>query len=466
MDDQLLVYVYNVGVGDCIYLRVPDRDENGELQQRHIVVDCGTIQPHDDEPLLKLAMTHIARMLPRDPVTGQKRLDLLVVTHPHMDHIAAFGLESTAARWRRIQIERLWLNALLDPDNARAQRARQQVRAGNLALQALLAADLHPAMTSLALELFGLSQGQIAENAQRLLAEGLIPPLYVDDATPAGQLQLFSEPGTAIRLLAPSHEIDADYLGVTGDDPAEQFAEFNRHIHAAAGDAVHWSFADDGLTVSQGDFRRLRERMGSRTILLAMAQNELINNSSIVFLLTWRGRRLLFTGDAECKFSRGGRFEAGKQNFSWNVMWARHRALLDEPLDFLKVGHHGSENATPWTGDQPANEANQILDALAPHGGQRLHAIVSAARHASWPGNIPRRSLLEELGRRIANARTYDERPHYEAHQGGNWPRGEDDRAALFVPADIPQPPRTDLERQRGKPVRYVKVTFRAREEP
>lgn len=464
MDDQLLVYVYNVGVGDCIYLRVPDRDENGEVRQRHIVVDCGTLQPNEDERLLKLAMTHIARLLPRDPATGRKRLDLLVVTHPHMDHIAGFGLESTARQWQRKQVDRLWLSALLDPDNDRARRAREQVRAGNLALQALLAADLHPALTVLAQELFSLSQGQIADNARTLLEGGLSPPLYVDDATPPDRLQLFSEPGTAIHILAPSHNIDADYLGLAEEDPAEQFAEFNRDIRSAAGEAVDWSFPAGELTISQRDFRRLRQRMGSRAVLLAMAQNELINNSSIVFLLTWRGRRLLFTGDAECKFTRSGRFEAGKQNFSWNVMWARHRALLEEPLDFLKVGHHGSDNATPWIGDEPENEANQILDALAPPGDRRLYAIVSAARHASWPGNIPRRVLLEALGERVANPRLYDEAIHYQAHSGGNWPMGEAERAALFVPGDKPQPPRTDLERQRGKPVRYIRVSFGPRE--
>ncbi len=465
MDDQLLVYVYNVGVGDCIYLRVPDRDENGVVHQRHIVVDCGTLQPNEDEGLLKLAMTHIARLLPRDPATGRKRLDLLVITHPHMDHYAGFGLESTAKQWRRIQVERLWLNAMLDPENDRARRARAQIHAGHLALQGLLAADLHPALTQLARELFSLSQGQIADNAEELLVGGgLAAPLYVDDATPAEKLQLFAEPGTAIHVVAPSHDIDADYLGLTESDPVEQFAEFNREVRAAAGEAVDWSLPAEGLTISRGDFRRLRQRMGSRAVLLAMADGELINNSSIVFLLTWRGRRLLFTGDAECKFTRGGRFEAGKQNFSWNVMWARHQALLAQPLDFLKVGHHGSENATPWIGDQPENEANQILNALAPPGDRRLHAIVSAARHASWPGNIPRRALLETLGERIANPRLYDEAIHYQAHSGGHWPTGEAERAALFVPDDAPQPPRTDLERQRGKPVRYVKVTFSPRE--
>ncbi|MDT8304419.1 MAG: hypothetical protein RRC07_00675 [Anaerolineae bacterium] len=466
MDDQLLVYVYNVGVGDCIYLRVPDRDANGTTRMRHIVVDCGTIDPNASEELLKLAITHITRMLPRDPASGRKRLDLLAVTHPHMDHFASFGLESTAPRWRRMQIERLWLNALMDPDNPNAQRAREQLRAGNLALQALLQADLHPALTQLAQELFSLNQGQIASNARELLSGGLTPPLYVDDGTPADALQLFDEPGAAIHVLAPSRRIDADYLGVTDSDPADVFAEFNRHILTAAGDAINWEFDNGDLTISRGDFRRLRARMGSRAVLLAMAQNELINNSSIVFLLTWRGRRLLFTGDAECKFTRKGRFEEGKQNFSWNVMWARHRALLDEPLDFLKVGHHGSDNATPWTGDRPDNEANQILDAIAPRNGNRLHAVVSAARYASWPGNIPRRALLEELGQRIANARTYDESSHYEATSGGNWPTDAAERAALFVPGDVPQPPRTDLERRRGAPVRYIRVAFRPQEEP
>ena len=130
---------------------------------------------------------------------------------------------------------------------------------------------------------------------------------------------------------------------------------------------------------------------------------------------------------------------------------------------FPQGQHHGSDNATPWIGDEPENEANQILDALAPPGDRRLYAIVSAARHASWPGNIPRRVLLETLGERVANPRLYDEAIHYQAHSGGNWPTGEAERAALFVPGDKPQPPRTDLERQRGKPVRYIRALRPAR---
>ena len=36
MGDQLLVRAYNVGLGDCFYLRVPDMNRNV-----HILIDCG-----------------------------------------------------------------------------------------------------------------------------------------------------------------------------------------------------------------------------------------------------------------------------------------------------------------------------------------------------------------------------------------------------------------------------------------
>ena len=36
MDGNLLVRMYNVGLGDCIYLRVPDEGED-----IHILIDCG-----------------------------------------------------------------------------------------------------------------------------------------------------------------------------------------------------------------------------------------------------------------------------------------------------------------------------------------------------------------------------------------------------------------------------------------
>ncbi len=54
------------------------------------------------------------------------------------------------------------------------------------------------------------------------------------------------------------------------------------------------------------------------------------NNTSIVFLLIWRGWRLLFAADAEQR--------------SWHTM-NKHGVL--SPVDFYKVSHHASRTGLP-----------------------------------------------------------------------------------------------------------------------
>ena len=122
-------------------------------------------------------------------------------------------------------------------------------------------------------------------------------------------------------------------------------------------------------------------------------------------------------------------------------MWSRYREELSRPVDFLKVGHHGSHNATPWTakrlhgGPHPVNE---ILDALLPPSGaagegaeaQERRAVVSTERTSGYP-TIPDPALMEELGRRVGNTRPYHETP----------------REGHGVPGGRLQPQRTDLER-------------------
>ena len=88
--------------------------------------------------------------------------------------------------------------------------------------------------------------------------------------------------------------------------------------------------------------------MLSNGLAFAALETSIQNNLSVVLLIEWRGRRLLFVGDAEWE----GEFKEGKHNGSWNVMWEKHRkTLLKTPLDFLKIGHHGSINATPPPAD-------------------------------------------------------------------------------------------------------------------
>ena len=73
--------------------------------------------------------------------------------------------------------------------------------------------------------------------------------------------------------------------------------------------------------ISATDFRVLQSRMLSNGLAFAAKESSIQNNLSVVLLIEWKKRRLLFVGDAEWE----GEFKEGKHNGSWNVMWEKHR---------------------------------------------------------------------------------------------------------------------------------------------
>ena len=95
--DKLLIRAYNVGVGDCIYVRIPKaRKKGSKVDDFHILIDCGKKGSAD---LLKVALDHLKTELPDEG--GKKRLDLLLISHEHEDHIKGIDpAGSTTSRSR------------------------------------------------------------------------------------------------------------------------------------------------------------------------------------------------------------------------------------------------------------------------------------------------------------------------------------------------------------------------------
>src|SRR5262249_15115019 len=152
------------------------------------------------------------------------------------------------------------------------------------------------------------------------------------------------------------------------------------------------------------DFRQLRSRMLSTALAFADLDGKVCNNTSVVLLLEWNGKRLLFVGDAEWD----GGFKKGKGNCSWNVMWNLHKKQLGDALAFLKIGHHGSVNAPPW-GQTPAaskGEPLAILNAIFPPAAKAKAKAVVSTHRGNYP-TIPRTDLLAEIGKRVSNTRNY-----------------------------------------------------------
>ena len=86
MANKLLIRLFDVGLGDCIYCRNPQAHKDG--RDFHILIDCGTLSSTD---YLAEAIKTLTPLLPS--IAGKRHVDLLVVTHEHKDHMTGFGLK-------------------------------------------------------------------------------------------------------------------------------------------------------------------------------------------------------------------------------------------------------------------------------------------------------------------------------------------------------------------------------------
>jgi len=439
MADKLLVRMFNVGLGDFIYCLIPGAHKGGG--DFHIVVDCGSLS---GEGYLKDAVPLLKDMLPLE--NGKRRLDLLVVTHQHKDHMAGFGLPL----WDDVSIKAIWLSAAMEPGNPQAERATKLHALAGQAVAQAEALALGPAFD----ELFGAYAANNDDAVQSLTktfpkANDITPTYVTAGQSTDGDLAL-PLIDAVFHILGPEKDIDKWYLGRPQTSAISQLVSLSDANLLQSRVTVPLDETELPSNISPIDFRNLKNRMLSTALAFSDADGKLVNNTSVVLLIVWKGKRLLFVGDAEWE----NKFEDGRANGSWNTIWNRQRELLNHPVDFLKVGHHGSVNATPWDEgvkrDKP-HEPAEILDAILPKGSS-AQAIVSTER--SRYKTIPQSQLLAEIGARIANAKKYASAFKSAGIKPETINRYGDFEAKSF---GIAQPPRTDFENLISR-ARYIDV--------
>lgn len=377
---ELVVRAYDVRFGDAILVLIPDT-ENGRPINRTILFDFGNSLGTDGgrDEVLEPVIDHIIATL------GGRPLDLYVMTHEHLDHVQGM-FYSAEVFHKTIKAKQAWLTGSADPEyytNGKHPDAKKQKAA---ALKAFQAAEARLRATAKVSAFANLLMATNDTRETRKCIDYLRQHLterggvhYVDRTTDVSQL--WSGPGT-ITLLAPE------------EDTADYYGRFKPMV-AGLGIDDSFDFDDlDGATVvgnspappsgvDAGAFYNLLDvRHGATSTLLAIDQAS--NNTSVVLLLEWNGWRLLFTGDAEKR--------------SWRTIDAN---VSLQPVDFLKVSHHGSHTGMP---------RETILDKVLPRpaaGQPKRRALVSTFPK-TYKG-VPNDITVKELQTRAKLFSTQDE---------------------------------------------------------
>jgi hypothetical protein len=388
--------MYQVGFGDCFLLsfhyRRPLADGRSE---RHILFDFGSTRA----PGRRRLLPSVAHLLEQHT---NGRLDVLVATHRHKDHVDGFGLPATAAVIDRLEpglVVRPWTDDPKLPADARAPA----LRSGSHRFAAALAAGQE--LAGLAASVAGGAPDRSLRGELVALASEQLP-----NADALANLERWAKNGKGVYVAAGGDSrieelVPGVRVRVLGPPTVEQAPELTRQ---RAADPEYWLAQLAQLEGSRPAGRRstrrralppgpvawLVERLERQQLasLLRIVRtvDDALNNTSVILLLDAGDKRLLFPGDAQI------------ENWSWALRGAPESASLRRLLarvDLYKVGHHGSRNATPrslfrlW-GDEPS--AERPLAALM--------STLSGVHGRTEATRVPRRTLVAALRRRTAGA--------------------------------------------------------------
>ncbi|MEA2162006.1 MAG: hypothetical protein QOK37_133 [Thermoanaerobaculia bacterium] len=381
---ELRIRMYRVGFGDFFLVTVPAADG-----PQHILIDCGVTPGQTklgDIGTIKDAVAHMA------DVTN-KKLALIIVTHRHQDHIVGFS--RSAEIFKDFTVGAVWMSfweTEYDPNEKKEkpmafafQEELTSLASNMQAHMAARGADDPDSDEILAMlqNATGLDQAELAAaggaaaagkpgkgggtNAASLtfLKTGLKlkPEYYAKGDTPKVP-KVLADAGLTAQILGPPPADAFDFLklmdlkkgvgqflGEGGDGSAKKFDPFGTQWHrdAAAFSKTAFREWERGLKKKASAAMETAIQNAQPDLLFTAAKtlDKILNNQSLVVLFTFNGKKLLFAGDAQ-----GGNWEywmfGGTPNNapSADQIDKTSKAILGN-LDFYKVGHHGSTNATP-----------------------------------------------------------------------------------------------------------------------
>lgn len=115
-DYRLRIRMYRQGLGDCFLLSF----HQGSGEHVHMLIDCGVVLGTGEPGVV---MRQVAQNV--HDVTGGK-LDYLVITHEHWDHLSGFDAKQARALFAKVKIGALWLGWTEDENDDLARQLREE----------------------------------------------------------------------------------------------------------------------------------------------------------------------------------------------------------------------------------------------------------------------------------------------------------------------------------------------------
>lgn len=388
---------YNVGFGDCFLMTF-----TYPRSRRSVLIDFGSTMKSETGP--EGGMLEIAEKIKED--CGGK-LQMVVATHRHADHISGFGKESgeVIASLEPDLVVQPWTeDPAIDPEaKAPAGGDGKGARAMAMRLSAMQAVAAAALKRAPALKASPAVPKAVREEVEFLGRTNLKNAAAVENLMTMGRKNVYASFGTQLRLgsLFPGVEVE-----VLGPPTLEQSPAISRQAHTD--DEEFWHLAEaafDGAGANGGAIFKGKPTAGSNytqearwvipkidrmrgeeVLSIVRTLDGVLNNTSLILLFGIGDVRLLFPGDAQI------------ENWRYALRESDEAERIRERLGsarFYKVGHHGSLNATPkslW------NEFKHRGEEDAP---ERLETMVSTAagKHGSEEAGteVPRRTLIAEL---------------------------------------------------------------------
>jgi beta-lactamase superfamily II metal-dependent hydrolase len=426
---ELRIRMYRVGFGDFFLMTVPTKEG-----PQHILIDCGVTPgktKKGDIGTIKAAVAHMAE-------ETAKKLALIIVTHRHQDHI--IGFSRAAEIFNDFKVGALWMSfweTEYDPNEKKekkkslASEFQEELTALALGMQSRLAigskddpdtdeilamlqnatgidhADFAATGSAASDKKPGKGGGTNAASLEFLKSGLGVEPEYYSKGDKPKIPKVLKDAGLIAQILGPPPTDAVDfmklmdlkkqtgqYLGEAEDGSGKTFDPFGTSWHAEASEYPPSAFREFSRESKESPRATMEATIQAAqpNLLFTAAKilDDFLNNQSLVVLFTFAGKRLLFAGDAQ-----GGNWEYWM--YGGTPVKAPSADKIDKDsasilslLDFYKVGHHGSTNATP-------------ISAVETMGGD--FASMCSTQEDSFgsvanESEVPRIPLLDALGKK------------------------------------------------------------------